>query len=258
MIPPSQLLETAVAAATAAGQHAFTNKDRRTESNESFAHDIKLVLDVECQKVAEKIILAQFPDHGILGEEDAYVSPDNAYEWIIDPIDGTMNYTHGFPYWCCSIAVRHNQKVIAGCVYAPEYDECYTAHIEGPALLNGNPIQPAATSNLQDALIFTGISKHMERLADEQFGRFQSLALNTQKLRINGSAALDICHVAAGSADGYIESSIYLWDFAAAGLIAERTGATLSLHPENSQSYTVVCTTPKLIDALLNLYNEYN
>ena len=254
----SQLLETAVAAATAAGKHALENKDRRTETMEIFAHDIKLVLDAECQKVAEEVIAQTFPDHGILGEEASYESPDNAYEWVIDPIDGTMNYTHGFPYWCCSIAVRHNQKVLAGCVYAPEYDACYTAHLEDVARLNGEPIQPAEIQHLEDALLFTGISKHMEHARDIHFGRFQTLALNTQKLRINGSAALDICHVAAGSSDGYFETSIYLWDFAAAALIAERAGAVVSLHPTEDNTYTVICTTQTLLDQLLDVHARHS
>ena len=129
----THLLDVAICAADAAGRHALENKDRRSETNENFDHDIKLVLDVESQKKAENMILSEFPDHGILGEEDETPNHNSPYEWVIDPIDGTMNFSHGFEYWCSSVAVRKNQKVIAGCVYAPDFDTFYTAHIEDEA-----------------------------------------------------------------------------------------------------------------------------
>jgi len=257
-IPLTYLLDVAVRAAKAAGQHALNNKARRTETNETFEHDIKLVLDVECQQVAEKMIAEEFPDHGILGEEEVRPNPATAYEWVIDPIDGTMNYTHDFPYWCCSIAVRLGDKMLAGCVYAPEFNDCYTAHIEGPAELNGQPIRVSETQHLRDALIFTGISKHMENTNEPHFDRFRALALNTQKLRINGSAALDLCHVAAGTSDGFFETSLYLWDHAAAGLIAERAGAILSLYPRPDEPHgvTVLAANEHLIAGLREIWEK--
>ena len=257
-IPLNHLLDTAICAAETAGKHALVNKDRRTETNEMFKHDIKLVLDVECQRIAEEVIATAFPDHGILGEEDAQPNTTTAYEWIIDPIDGTMNFTHGFPYWCCSIAVRHHDQILAGCVYAPEFDTYYTAHIEEPAKCNGEPIRVSGTETLDKAMIFTGLSKHMETSDEPHFEMFRTLALNTQKVRITGSAALDLCHVAAGSCDGFFENGIYLWDHAAAGLIAEQAGAVLSLYPEENELHgvTVLCANPNLIDGLRGIYSE--
>ena len=254
----THLLDVAICAAEAAGTHAIENKHRRTESTETFSHDVKLVLDAECQKIAEEVIASEFPDHGILGEEGIRETRAEAYEWIIDPIDGTVNYSHGFPYWCCSIAVRRNQKVLAGCVYAPEFGDYYTAHIEEPAKRNGKPIKASSTRNLQDALVFTGLSKHFENTNEPQFDMFRMLALNTQKLRINGAAALDLCHVAAGSSDGFFETGIYLWDFAAAGLIAEQAGAVLSLYPQTNEpnGYTVLCANKTLSEELHAIYAQ--
>jgi len=254
-IPLSHLLDTAICAAEAAGKHARANKSRRTEANETFEHDIKLVLDVECQQIAEKVISGEFPEHGILGEEAVRPNSASAYEWIIDPIDGTMNYSHGFPYWCCSVAVRHHEKILAGCVYAPEFDNYYTAHIEEEAKCNGEPIRVSDTRRLDEAMIFTGLSKHLETDPDPHFEMFRTLALNTQKLRITGSAALDLCHVAAGSSDGFFEAGIYLWDYAAAGLIAEQAGAALSLFPNKDELHgtTVLCANEHLIEDLRNL-----
>jgi myo-inositol-1(or 4)-monophosphatase len=257
-LSPALLLDTAICAAEAAGIHAMENKDRRTETTETFSHDLKLVLDMECQKIAEEVIAREFPSHNILGEEDVRQNSAAAYEWIIDPIDGTMNYTHNFPYWCSSVAVRHNGKVVAGCVYAPESNDVYMAHIDGPAQHNGDPISVSTTGHLKDAIIFTGLSKHMVSSDEPHFEMFETLALNSQKVRINGAAALDLCHVACGSGDGYFETSIYLWDHAAAGLIAERSGAVLALYPENHEPHgcTVLCANKNLIDDLRAIYTK--
>ena len=257
-IPLTHLLDVAICAAEAAGKHALENKARRTESTETFAHDVKLVLDMECQKIAEGIIAQEFPEHGILGEEDIRQNTAQDYEWIIDPIDGTINYTHGFPYWCCSIAVRHRGKVLAGCVHAPEFEDYYTAHIEDVAKLNGRPIRVSETRHLQDSMIASGLSKHMQSANEPHFEMFRMLALGTQKLRINGSAALDLCNVANGSLDGFFETSIYLWDYAAAGLIAEQAGATLTLYPQKNTPHgaTVLCANEYLIDCLRAIHTK--
>ena len=258
-IPLEELLGTAIQAAEAAGRHALSNKHRRTEANETFAHDVKLVLDAECQKIAEEAILRRYPGHGILGEEDARpAAGEDEYEWIIDPIDGTMNYTHNFPYWCASVAVRRGDRVLAGCVFEPEMGRLYTAHAEGPARLNGDPIQPSETRRLEDAIIFSGLSKHMESSAEPHFEMFRRIALSTQKVRITGSAALDICHVADGSSDGYMETNIYLWDYAASGLIAERAGAVLVPYPQGNEplATTVICTNRNLLEPLQAIYSD--
>jgi myo-inositol-1(or 4)-monophosphatase len=248
----SVLLETACLAARAAGNHALAHKDRRRECAENFAHDLKLVLDAECQDIAEKTIFSRHPTHGILGEEAVTPADPEEYEWIIDPIDGTMNYTHDFPYWCASVAVRKNHQVLAGCVFAPEFDACYTATIEAPARLNDQPIAPSEIANPKDALVFTGISKHMQTATDSHFQMFSRLALSTQKLRINGSAALDLCQVAAGVADGFYETSLYLWDHAAASLIARQAGVQVQIIPLSTERHacTILAANPRLFSAL--------
>ena len=254
----THLLDTAICAAEAAGNHAMANKARRMETNETPAHDIKLVLDVECQKVAEEIIFSEFPEHGILGEEEIRKNDAEGYEWVIDPIDGTINYSHGFPFWCASVAVRYHKKVLAGCVFAPESNAFYTAHIEEPAKLNSEPIRVSDTRYLEDAIISTEISKHMKSTDESHFEKFKILSLNSQKVRINGSAALDLCRVADGTLDGFFQTSIYLWDHAAAGLIAEQAGAVLSIYPRRGEAYgaSVLCANENLIDDLRAIYTK--
>ncbi len=255
----THLLDVAICAAEAAGKHALANTSRRHEAHETFDHDVKLVLDMECQKVAEEMIASEFPDHGILGEENIRKSPVEGYEWVIDPIDGTMNYTHGFPYWCASVAVRYRTKVLAGCVFAPEFNTYYTAHIEEAAKCNGESIRVADTDRLDEAMIFTGISKHMDSNPELHFKTFEALATRSRKVRINGSAALDLCHVAAGTSDGFFETSLYLWDYAAAGLIAEQAGASLSLYPLHAEPHgaSVLCANENLIGSLRSIYTQY-
>jgi len=224
-VPPSfdRLLACAEAAARAGGAHALKHNHRRRVIAQTFAHDVKLKLDRECQDVAERVIRKCFPRAVILGEENTVPPAAAEVRWIIDPIDGTVNYFHGLPLWCCSVAVQVRGRTAAGAVYAPMLEECYTAHREGRATCNGKPLAVSATRRLQDAVVLTGLDKRNHRL-NRSFALFKKLARHTQKLRIMGSAALDICQVAAGRADAFFESGIYLWDVAAAGLVVDRAG----------------------------------
>ena len=229
-----QLLDCAVAAVHAAGDYALENIDRRKEVVQALAHDVKLRLDVECQAKAEELISSRFPEHAMIGEEDpptendGEAPPGDGYEWIIDPIDGTFNFMRGLQRWCCSIAVRRNGEVLAGAVYAPELKKLFTATVDGPALCNGRAIKVSGAAALSEAMIFTGVDKNVNP-ALPPFEIYRSIAINVQKTRIMGAAAIDICSVASGEGDGYFESGIYIWDIAAAGLILTRAGGTAEI-----------------------------
>ena len=288
-----KLLEVCIEAAKATGTYALENIHRREEVLENFDHDVKLVMDRECQTLAEEIIHSRFPDHAILGEEGA-IEKEHAFEWIVDPIDGTANYTRGFPYWCCSIAVRRKKlvgqaslyseslcpphapeygtrptgerpryceatpegsgnrvlqtmrsdEVLAGCVFVPALNECYSASIDTPALCNGEPIHDSNVPTLGKATFFAGLTKDIDPRAIDFFG---DMAPRVSKIRMLGSAAIDICHVACGRSDGYFEAGLYLWDIAAAGLIAERAGAVISEWPRDEEhGVRYLCTTPAI------------
>ncbi len=223
---PQVCLEIAVTAARAAGGYARAQRHRRGEANQRLAHDVKLALDVECQGIVEAIIRERAPGHAILGEESvgaAESGDDRTPLWIVDPIDGTVNFSHGLPFWCCSIGVRLGARSLAGAVYAPDTDELYTATCDGPALCNGAPLHVSSVAAVRDSLIMTGLDKQLDpRLPP--FEIFRAISVRAQKARIIGSAALDLCHVAAGRADAYFEQGIYIWDIAAAALIVERAG----------------------------------
>lgn len=246
----TDLLASAVEAVFAAGNHALANIHRRNEVAQRFDHDVKLLLDSECQKKAEEVIRSTFPAHSILGEEGGAYDSAADRLWIIDPIDGTVNFMHGLPLWCSSVAVRAGGEVVAGAVYLPVMRECFTAALDRPAMCNGQPIQPSTTDRLADAMVLTGLSKNVgENL--HTFDVLKAVSLKVQKSRIMGSAAVDICHVACGRADAYIEAGIYLWDIAAAGLIARQAGARTEVIEKLSDvRFRYLCTNGKIHDAL--------
>ncbi len=223
---PDEILSCATEAAIAAGQYARRNWRRRSEAIAISQHDVKLKLDIECQERAVAVIHRRFPNHAVLGEETTSVVVQNTgsqWLWIVDPIDGTVNFSHGLPFWCCSVAARLRDETVAGAVYAPLLGELYTAGSRTPATLNGARISVSAVSNIEKAVVLTGLDKNAHP-GKTPFAFFERISLAAQRTRVIGSAALDICQVACGRADGYFETGIYLWDIAAAELIARRAG----------------------------------
>lgn len=217
------LLEMAVQAARYAGDHAMTHRQRRTEADTRSAHDVKLALDRECQIKAAEIIHAAYPDHEILGEEASHGRDGAEFRWIVDPIDGTVNFSHGWTIWCTSVAVEQAGKTLAGAIYAPALGELYTASAGSTAELNGSPIRVSAIDRLQESLILTDTNKEPMDF-DSGAELYRKFLYGAQKARITGSAALDICRVAQGHAEAYTALGIYPWDTAAAALILERAG----------------------------------
>lgn len=222
-IPIVQLQATATLAARRAGEHVLANLHRRGDVNSILRTDVKHKLDVEAQETATAVVQAAFPDHAILGEEtcDAPLPPSD-YVWIIDPIDGTINFFHGLPWWCCSVAVRFQGKTLAGAVFIPELKQTYEATCDGPALCNGQPIHVSQTDRIELSMLATGADKW--DLGEHAFKFMRKISEIAQRPRILGAAAVDMCMVAAGKLDGYFESGIYIWDMAAASLIVERAG----------------------------------
>jgi len=222
---PEALVAVTTEAARKAAAHAHGNRHRRNEVVQAAAHDVKLKLDLECQDIAEAVIRGYFPEHGFIGEENGtdQVLPKTGYHWIVDPIDGTVNFNHGLPTWCCSVAVMNDRRIVAGTVVAPEFDECFTATMDGPARCNGDIIRVSTRETLEESLVFTGTCR-VDLPAEPAFHLVRSVSERARKIRVRGSAALDLCHVAAGKGEGYFEAGIYIWDSAAAALVIERAG----------------------------------
>lgn len=227
----NNLLECAVDAVTKGGNHALDNYSRRGEIAVQSKDDIKLLLDQECQDVIFELIKSAFPDHGFLGEEGDSKESDSNYRWIVDPIDGTVNFSHGLPLWCSSVAVQLNGNTLAGAVYAPMLDQCYSTTSATKSMCNGSPINTSSTEDLEEALVLTGFPKMMKHSKSSQ-NMFDGILANAQRTRIYGAAALDLCFVASGGADAYVERGIYIWDIAAGQLLIERAGGKTAISEE--------------------------
>ena len=227
-------LAVAVAAAKDAG--ALMRKNWRSPKvvNQATQYDIKLELDVRCQKLIEKKLRAAFPQINLLGEEGDSGDVMLEYRWVIDPIDGTVNYAYGIPHAGVCIALQRRAKsgyaTLLGVIYDPFADELWTATHSGPARLNGRVIHVSKRRKLADCIVTTGFAKS-KKSVDEMLPFFGKLAYSVRKVRMMGSAALALTYVASGRLDAYVESRVSLWDIAAGGLILERAGGEFWKQP---------------------------
>ena len=177
-------------------------------------------VDKTSEKMITKKILSRFPDHSILGEEGKPLESGSSYRWVIDPLDGTTNFAHAFPFFCVSIALEKNGESILGVVYDPMRRELFVAERGKGATLNGKRIAVSKVNRLGGAFLATGFSYGITR-KDRNIAHFKKLLVKTLAIRRAGSAALDLCYVACGRFDGYWEMSLHPWDIAAGTLIVK-------------------------------------
>ncbi len=202
----------------------------RQEHTIDYKGEIDLVTEID--RLSEDFLLAEiarlFPGHQVVTEESAGLAGDNRHLWIIDPLDGTVNYAHGVPIFSVSLAYAHHGRVLFGVVYDPMRDECFSARRNGGATLNGHPVRVAATRDLNHSLLVTGFPYDIRTTTENNLDHYARFALRSQGVRRLGSAALDLCYVAAGRFDGYWELSLKPWDLAAGALIAAEAGAVVT------------------------------
>jgi len=223
-------LAAAVKAARAAGKVMHANWHKPKKVNVSEAHDIKLELDVRCQALIEKILAAAFPQISVLGEEGSTGDVDAEYRWVIDPIDGTVNYFFGLPHAAVSIALQHRGQSVVGVIYDPFTDEIWTTIKGQPTRLNGKIVRVSDRSKLGEAVIALGFSKSQDNL-EKSLPHFNRLTRRAKKIRIMGSAAMELAYVACGRLDAYVERTINLWDVAAGALLVENAGGEFYVLP---------------------------
>jgi myo-inositol-1(or 4)-monophosphatase len=240
-------LQAAVGAARAAGELLREHFGTVLNVNEFAAHDIKLELDVRSQELITNRLLGEFPDHAIYGEEGIAGNQASDFQWIVDPIDGTVNYFYGIPHFCISIALRERGEVIVGVIYDPMRDELWQVEQGGAAMLNGRPIAVSARTRLADAVLSVGFSKTNTTISDG-LPMLAKYAKRARKCRLMGSAALDLAYVACGRLDAYIESSVSLWDVAAGKLLVEAAGGHFKMTPreDNPDKISVVASSGKI------------
>jgi len=247
----SELVALAEKVARAAGELLMDRPDSFTLTEKSSAVDFATQMDEKAEQLIVKSLLTERPNDGIIAEEGAARDSKSGITWVIDPLDGTVNYLYGLPGWNISIAAKDKEGVIAAVVNSPSIDGLWKATKGGGAFYNGKRIKCNDPVNLNLALIATGFSYDLD-LRKEQGARIEKLISQVRDLRRNGAAAVDLCYVAMGAVDGYFESSLKEWDFAAGGLIATEAGALISGRTGGTpDADMVVCAGPSLHAQLL-------
>jgi myo-inositol-1(or 4)-monophosphatase len=222
------LLALAIRAVKESGkiQKEWLGKDKKVE----LKGEINLVTEVDriCEARIVEIIKEAFPEHNILTEETPMPQLPSPYRWVIDPLDGTTNYAHGYPCFCTSIALELEGKILLGAIYDPLLDELFTAQKGKGAFLNGEGISVSLTARLTEALISTGFPYDIRESPNNNVDHFNHLIMEAQAVRRDGSAALDLCYVAMGRFDGFWELKLNPWDVAAGKLLVEEAGGVVT------------------------------
>jgi myo-inositol-1(or 4)-monophosphatase len=220
----------AVACEAARGAGGLLKENLHGKREIAYKGDINLVteMDTRSERAVVGMLHAAFPDHGIVAEEETAIRNGSAYTWIIDPLDGTTNYAHGYPCFSVSIALAHEGAVVTGVVYDPMRDELFTAQSGQGAYLNGKKISVSRVDTLIQSLLATGFPYDRKVSEKNNMDFFHRLLMASQEVRRDGSAALDLCCVAAGRFDGFWELKLKPWDVAAGSLIVLEAGGVVS------------------------------
>lgn len=239
---PADLLQLALDIAREAGALAAARRSEGVEvaARKSSSVDIVTFTDREVEALIRRRLAEARPDDGFYGEESDAATGTSGLTWVVDPIDGTVNFLYGIPLWAVSIAVVEGEpdpltwRALAGCVVNPVTGEEYTASRDGGAFLGATPLSPTDPPELAQALLATGFSYDPARRV-EQGHLLAGMLGRVRDIRRGGSAALDLCYVAAGRLDAYVERGLQPWDHAAGVLIAEEAGAEV-LTPAGAQA----------------------
>jgi myo-inositol-1(or 4)-monophosphatase len=244
-------LDAAENAARAAGKLLRENFLRGQRVKAVAAHDIKLEIDVRAQELVGKLLLEEFPAHSLYGEEGIAGDQSSDHQWIVDSLDGTVNYFYGIPHFCISIALRLHKEIVVGVIYDPIRSEMWTGQRGAVSKLNGAPVHVSDRAELAESVISIGLAKTGETI-NTNFPLLQQMIHRVRKCRVLGSAALDLAYVACGRFDAYIETGISLWDIAAGSLLVENAGGTVDLRPrENMKDKYSIVASNGLIDLKL-------
>lgn len=250
------MINIATKAARKAGNIMLRYIDRLdTISVEQKGHnDFVSEIDRQCEQVIIDTVHAAYPDHGILGEESGHHAGDD-FTWVIDPLDGTLNYLHGFPHFCVSIAVKRKDQLEQGLVYDPLREELFTATRGQGAQLNGKRIRVSKCNHLNMALLATGFPARNLAELDLYLDTYRALIGKVSGVRRTGSAALDLAYVAAGRCDGFWEFGLGEWDMAAGAVLVQESGGVTS-DAAGTDSYlrtgSIVAANPRVAEEVLS------
>jgi len=254
-----EFMQTAVDAALKGGEILLSRFG--SSNNVRFKEKINLVTDADllAERAVVDVIQKSFPDHQIMGEEGVANGGESDHKWIIDPLDGTTNYAHGYPVFSVSVALEIKGEVVVGAVYNPILKELFTAEKGKGAYLNGKRLEVSTTDKLIDSLLSTGFPYVRMAGGPTNLEYFNKAIMNCQEIRRDGSAALDLCYVAAGRFDGFWELMLKPWDDAAGMLILTEAGGKvtdLKGGPYSIYSDEILATNVLIHQELMDLLNS--
>ncbi len=260
---PPVFLATAVESVIHAGEIQMAHFGRDLHVDKKGAIDLVTEIDLRVEREFRSLIATRFPDHVVLGEEFSGAEerdevPD--YCWVFDPVDGTTNYAHGLPIFCSSLALEIRGIPSVAAIYDPSRRELYTAERGQGAWLNGVPLRVSSASTLIDSLLCTGFPYSVQHDADALVGLFAEFLKVSRAVRRLGSAAIDLCYVAAGRLDGFWEQSLHPWDVAAGALIIQEAGGRvtdLAGGPYSSRAGNLVASNGHIHDAMVQVIQGF-
>jgi myo-inositol-1(or 4)-monophosphatase len=255
------MIQLAIEAALEAGKFLKEGVGKLLEVERKFGQETNLVTQID--KQTEEIIInkirAKYPDHDFLAEESGSHNKQSEYRWVIDPLDGTLNFTHGVPLFSVSIAVEVKGEIVAGVVYEPNLQELFTAEKGKGAFLNKKPVKVSRVDTLIESMMVTGFPYTIRDNPENAVQHFVNLLMKAQGIRRLGSAAVDLCYVACGRFEGFWEVSLSPWDMAAGVLMVQEAGGRFTdFHGKPSSIYTkqVLATNGLVHDKVVEILEE--
>jgi myo-inositol-1(or 4)-monophosphatase len=255
-------MTTAIEAVVRAGELQLARLGSNLHVGKKGTIDLVTEVDIAVEQMFRQLVLERFPDHQVLAEEmggSATAPPGPC--WVFDPIDGTTNYAHGLPIFCASLALEIDGRAEVGAVYDPTRRELFTAERGRGAFLNGRPLHVSAADTLVDAMLVTGFPYDVHSRVDEIVGLFGEFVGRARAVRRLGSAAIDLCYVAAGRLDGFWESDLKPWDIAGGSLIVSEAGGQMTAMDGaafNSRGHHVLATNGLIHDQMLDVIRTFS
>jgi len=248
--------QAAIKAAYSSARLLRSRFGRTHNIREKQAREIVTEADTESEKIIVATIRERFPEHAILGEEAGLQAGSSEFRWIIDPLDGTVNFAHQVPIFCISIALAREEELLVGIVLNPVNGELFSALQNGGARLNDHPIRVSEIPTVADSLLVTGFPYNLQEVFEPVIVRYARCLQKARGMRRLGSAALDLCYVACGRFDGFWEQNLKPWDTAAGSLIVTEAGGqvtTFSGRPFTLSCKEILATNGRVHQEMLEL-----
>ena len=255
-------LATAADAVLEAGEVQMARLGSGMRIEKKGAIDLVTDVDLAVEDAFRRRIAERFPDHDVLSEEFGATSANarSRFCWVFDPIDGTTNYAHGVPFFCASLALEIDGAAVVAAVYDPAHAELFTAERGGGAFLNGSPLRVSGATSLLDALLCTGFPYDVHETAEEIMALVTAFVARARAVRRFGSAALDLCYVAAGRLDGFWEQRLRPWDMAAGALVVQEAGGSVTTFkggPFDSRAGEIVASNKLIEGEMISMIAQF-